>query len=117
MGEFAQGGVARTSVATWPYRHGPELLDLPRRRCRTDLYKGFIASLGSILVVVSRVLETLGIEGESQLISKLGAACFGHPGQRRPRKAGPGLLLALYTSNPLHVDPVAPGSCVTGVAA
>jgi len=32
--------------------------------------KGFIPSLGSILVVVSRVLETLGIEGESQLISK-----------------------------------------------
>jgi hypothetical protein len=90
------------------------LYDLLRRRCRTDLYKGFIASLGSILVVVSRVLETLGIEGESQLISELGAACLGHPGQWRPRKAGPGLLLALYTSNPLHLDPVAPGSCVTG---
>jgi hypothetical protein len=55
-----------------------DLLDLLRRRCQTDLYKGFIASLGSILVVVSRVLETLGIEGESQPISKLGAACFGH---------------------------------------
>ncbi|HJY90851.1 MAG TPA: hypothetical protein VJ255_11255 [Candidatus Acidoferrum sp.] len=32
--------------------------------------KASIASRGSILVVVSRVLETLGIEGESQLISQ-----------------------------------------------
>jgi hypothetical protein len=34
--------------------------------------------LGSILSVVSRVLETLGLDGESQPI-KFGAACFGHP--------------------------------------
>jgi len=26
LGEFVQGGVARTSVPTWPCRHGPEPL-------------------------------------------------------------------------------------------